>query len=342
MPVKVAVIDGIPSRDRPVISLGRIVSQLAYNLLLGSAATATVGIAAICVTLAAAWLTFEWVPKHSDLPQAKLSLRQLALQPQFPVRSTGLGPADIVVFPPSVARKRAAPVSVAERSAPEPEIEVLPLPLPRQKPTPKALPVPLPPVMPAEIAQSRKAAAETRVATASAPLPPPAPEHRAAPQRAEPKPSTLPAHDNRTAIYDIAAHTVFLPNGRKLEAHSGLGRWRDDPRYVTVKNRGPTPPNIYDLSLRESLFHGVRAIRLTPVNEQKMFGRDGMLAHTYMLGAGGDSNGCVSFKNYQAFLQAYLHGEFDRLIVVAHRGSAPVRTARVPADYGVQYAENEP
>src|SRR6185312_1098856 len=103
MAVRVAVLDGVPPRDRPAISPGRIVSQLAYNLLLGSAATATVGIAAICVTLAAAWLTFEWVPKHNDLPQTKFSLRQLALQPQFPVRSTGLGPADIVVFPPSVA-----------------------------------------------------------------------------------------------------------------------------------------------------------------------------------------------------------------------------------------------
>src|SRR4029079_7313857 len=101
-------------------------------LLLGSASPATVGIAAICVTLAAAWLTFEWVPKHNDLPQTKFSLRQLALQPQFSVRATGLRPADIVVFPPSVARKTAAPVRVAERSAPKPEIEVLPL--PHQKP----------------------------------------------------------------------------------------------------------------------------------------------------------------------------------------------------------------
>src|SRR6185312_7040050 len=44
-----------------------------------------------------------------------------------------------------------------------------------------------------------------------------------------------------TAIYDITAQTVYLPNGEKLEAHSGLGSMMDDPRHVTQKNRGPTP-----------------------------------------------------------------------------------------------------
>jgi hypothetical protein len=39
--------------------------------------------------------------------------------------------------------------------------------------------------------------------------------------------------DNHTAIYDVAARTVHLPNGRRLEAHSGLGDLMDDPRYIT-------------------------------------------------------------------------------------------------------------
>ncbi len=119
----------------------------------------------------------------------------------------------------------------------------------------------------------------------------------------------------RTAIYDISTKTVSLPNGRRLEAHSGLGEFLDDPRSMHVKSRGVTPPNVYSLRLRESLFHGVRAIRLVPVNENKMFGRDGILAHTYMLGERGDSNGCVSFKDYDAFLNAFLNGEVTRLIV---------------------------
>jgi hypothetical protein len=122
--------------------------------------------------------------------------------------------------------------------------------------------------------------------------------------------------DSHTAIYDIAARTVYLPGGQRLEAHSGLGGHLDDPRFVKTKMQGPTPPNVYNLTLRERLFHGVRAIRLIPVNDGKMFGRDGILAHTYMLGPSGQSNGCVSFRNYPAFLNAFLKGEVNRLVVV--------------------------
>jgi hypothetical protein len=125
-----------------------------------------------------------------------------------------------------------------------------------------------------------------------------------------------PAGDKFTAIYDISARTVYLPNGTRLEAHSGLREFLDDPRHVNVRMHGATPPGIYDLKLRESLFHGVRALRLTPI-DGNVFGRAGLLAHTYMLGPNGDSNGCVSFKDYDAFLQAYVRGEVKRLTVVA-------------------------
>jgi Protein of unknown function (DUF2778) len=135
--------------------------------------------------------------------------------------------------------------------------------------------------------------------------------------------SSLPPADSHTAVYDIAARTVYMPNGSRLEAHSGLGNLMDDPSYIRAKGRGPTPPNVYDLTLREELFHGVRAIRLNPVDESKMFGRDGILAHTYMLGPNGQSNGCVSFSNYNAFLTAYLSGEVTRLVVVDHLADPP-------------------
>jgi hypothetical protein len=128
--------------------------------------------------------------------------------------------------------------------------------------------------------------------------------------------------DRHTAIYDIVARTVYLPNGHKLEAHSGLGSHLDNPRYVAAKGQGPTPPNVYNLALRERLFHGVRAIRLIPANDGRMFGRDGILAHSYMLGPSGQSNGCVSFRHYPAFLNAFLRGEVDRLVVVEHLATA--------------------
>jgi hypothetical protein len=129
--------------------------------------------------------------------------------------------------------------------------------------------------------------------------------------------------DGRTAIYDISARVVYLPNGRTLEAHSGLGELMDDPRYVHVRRLGPTPPNVYALSMREQPFHGVHALRLTPIGGGNMYGRDGILAHSYMLGPNGQSNGCVSFNDYQAFLNAYLSGEINRIVVIDHLATAP-------------------
>jgi outer membrane biosynthesis protein TonB len=127
-----------------------------------------------------------------------------------------------------------------------------------------------------------------------------------------------PPYDRQTAVYDISAKTVYLPDGTKLEAHSGLGSKLDDVRYAHVRMQGVTPPHIYELKPREALFHGVPALRLTPIGgESKIFGRDGLLAHTYMLGSRGDSNGCVSFKDYYAFLNAYRNQGIRRLAVLA-------------------------
>jgi len=110
-------------------------------------------------------------------------------------------------------------------------------------------------------------------------------------------------YDQWTAVYDISAHKVYLPDGSVLEAHSGS-----------------TPVNIYDLKPRESLFHGVEAIRLIPVDESQVFGRSGFLAHTYMLGPNGESFGCVSFRDYDAFLQAFKEQKIKHLAVVASLG----------------------
>ncbi len=138
------------------------------------------------------------------------------------------------------------------------------------------------------------------------------------------------AANPKTAIYDIEKRMVYLPSGDKLEAHSGYGQWMDDPDSVDRKNLGVTPPNIYAVSFREKLFHGVRALRLTPVGTGKMYGRAGMLAHSYMLGEDGQSNGCVSVKDYQRLLQAYEDGAFKQLIVVRRiDDSAPSQVASV-------------
>jgi hypothetical protein len=128
---------------------------------------------------------------------------------------------------------------------------------------------------------------------------------------------------SHTAIYDIAAHVVYLPNGTRLEAHSGLGEHMDEIRSVSMRSLGPTPPGMYDLTMRESRFHGIDAIRLNPADSTRMYGRAGILAHPYMLGPNGQSNGCVSLRDYDAFLAAFRRGEFNRLAVVERLDDAP-------------------
>jgi hypothetical protein len=122
-------------------------------------------------------------------------------------------------------------------------------------------------------------------------------------------------YDKLTAVYDISAKAVYLPDGVILEAHSGLGDVKDDPQHVDRSNVGATPPAVYELKPREALFHGVRALRMIAVDGSTL-GRSGLLTHSYMLGPNGDSNGCVSIRNYDRFLKAFDNGEVNRLVVV--------------------------
>ena len=73
-----------------------------------------------------------------------------------------------------------------------------------------------------------------------------------------------------------------------------------------------------------------------------MFGRDGILAHPYMMNGNGQSNGCVSFKDYPAFLNAYLNGEITRLIVVPHLDNALWPNVRALRGGTRRYAANTP
>ncbi|NUS20388.1 MAG: DUF2778 domain-containing protein [Mesorhizobium sp.] len=138
-----------------------------------------------------------------------------------------------------------------------------------------------------------------------------------------------PSTGNGVAVYDISARTVYMPDGSRLEAHSGLGSMVDQPRFVNRKNVGPTPPDTYNLSMRESRFHGVEAIRLTPTSGSNKYGRNGLLAHTYMLRGGrAESNGCVVFKDYRRFLAAYKNGKIKRLVVVPRLTRSPTQVAQ--------------
>ena len=138
-------------------------------------------------------------------------------------------------------------------------------------------------------------------------------------------------YDGTTAVYDISARAVYMPDGTKFEAHSGLGDLLDDPKHVDARNVGATPPGTYEMKPRERLFHGVPALRMTPVDGSDTFGRSGLLVHSYMLGPNGDSNGCVSIKNYDKFLKAYRNGEIKRLVVVINIKDSQSASSRTPS-----------
>ncbi|WP_139044075.1 DUF2778 domain-containing protein [Allomesorhizobium alhagi] len=125
------------------------------------------------------------------------------------------------------------------------------------------------------------------------------------------------------AVYDISAAKVYMPDGTVLEAHSGIGKMADNPRYAHVKMSGPTPPHTYNLKMREKRFHGVEAIRMLPVDGKNKHGRDGFLTHSYLLRGGrAESHGCVAFKNYDRFLNAFKQGKIKQLVVVPSGGRA--------------------
>ncbi len=139
-------------------------------------------------------------------------------------------------------------------------------------------------------------------------------------------------YDSRTAVYDIKAKALYLPSGVALEAHSGMGALMDDPDHVDQRMVGATPPATYDLKPREKLFHGIRALRLTPTEGTSALGRVGLLTHSYMLGPRGDSNGCVSIKDYDRFLKAWDNGEFNRLVVVPSLSGSAIAAQRASTD----------
>ena len=358
-----AAFSDVTSFDGRIFVLGdyrRVVRAIGGSVAVGLGAVAAVCALIAVVTLTAAWIVNTAVSSNPHLhARASMGPGAIAISDQYPGAPSTATISTAAVAVPADARQitfeakwalatipapvppRAAPPAAAPTGPPAVAPKVIAegadaVPLPRPRPSDG-----MPDQAQHDIARTPEGEGTPRVAVA-APPPPAAAKSVPAPQMAN-KSISLPGSDSRTAVYDISAHTVYLPGGERLEAHSGLYDKMDDPRYIHVKMRGPTPPNVYELTLREQLFHGVRAIRLNPVDENKMFGRDGMLAHTYMLGPNGQSNGCVSFRDYDRFLHAFLRGEVDRLVVVSHLGDTPVPVAaRSRRVHGGRYASNDP
>jgi hypothetical protein len=275
------------------------------------------------------------------LPSPSIALATADAPQEAEVQMASLPPQDDL--PDSILLPNRRPQAEVDRPAEAPQVEVPQVRAPKAQ-AQKAQ------ALGAQAARTRAARAQTADAPAESPKAAGTLSPRSASQAAMPgKPSKaqteemlafakpdMPAHGiggafrnlfstprmgmgmgSGVAVYDISAKTVYLPDGSRLEAHSGLGAMVDQPRYVNRKNTGPTPPDTYNLTLRETRFHGVEAIRLTPAGGGNKYGRNGLLAHTYMLRGGrAESNGCVVFKDYARFLAAYKKGKINRLVVV--------------------------
>jgi hypothetical protein len=336
---RTATFDGEAAFDRAAMfrSCGRLLRAIAANLVMAAAATATVTVVGAGVTFGALWFVSTAGVTSSQI-HTRVPTGPGTLALGYDPAATGAISNRFENTWTKVAGGRPLIIDVPD-SPPRPVIAAISVPAAPAK----AIPLPLarPAGAPHELARAPVEQPPIKVATIAPPPPAVIPEKRLAPQEAHNREPALAEADSRTAVYDITTSTVHMPNGQKLEAHSGLYDKMDDPRFIRVRMRGPTPPNVYELTERESLFHGVRAIRLNPVDRGKMFGRDGMLAHSYMLGPNGQSNGCVSFKNYDKFLQAFLRGEVDRLVVVSELGNMSWRTAaRTGLGPSKHYASN--
>lgn len=255
------------------------------------------------------------------------------IAPQPPVQ------ASVIPEPPAMrlaSLEQPAPAPVVASLAPEPIVaiaEPVLVPIPRPRPADlarMASRIPAEAVRPEALAQSAPAPRPVALAYATPELETKSDGPNEFFKGLLGGSARLPALRRGIAVYDIATATVHLPSGEMLEAHSGLAHRKDNPAYVREKNRGPTPPNVYDLRMREALFHGAEAIRLTPRDIRKVFNRDGLLAHPYMYVGGGDrsqSNGCVVFKNYGRFLRAFKAGEIAKLVVVPNMAELPTAMA---------------
>lgn len=139
--------------------------------------------------------------------------------------------------------------------------------------------------------------------------------------------SAWTGNGTKVAIYDVTNATVYMPDGTRLRAHSGIGKMRDNPRYEHVKMNGPTPAGIYRLSMREKRFYGVEAIRMTSIDGRDPKNRTGLLTHTNLLRGQTGSHGCVAFQNYEPFLKAFKRGQVRMLVVVPEMPSSQTQLA---------------
>ncbi len=318
--------DGVPASEGGPLGEGRISRRLALGL---SSLAGAAGAMTLVALFGGDILAFASRPSHPLPPKVAVEEFSDSVDDITAYQTSGSVAGDGYdwVFNPLYHGQAlphfAAGTQAGQAPAMADSSKIVPLPTPNPLvATARTTVVPLPTRKPQVLGNERVASLPT------SPQSKPADEPAATPSPPPPGPSQdgaipLPTPGSGYAIYDIKGQMVYMPNGDQLEAHSGYGDKMDDIGHVTVRMYGPTPPNTYQLTMREALFHGSEALRLNPVGSGKMHGRTGFLTHPYLMGPNGQSNGCISFKDYDRFLAAYKRGEVKKMIVVASLPNAP-------------------
>src|ERR1035437_1549142 len=217
MPKTTATYCDVPHVDGRIFSLDdchRLIRLIGGHVVMGLGAVAAVGMLVTTVTFVAAWIVNTVVATNPSIrasaPAGPGSLALVQDAPNFanapavtfadrwPRPTASMQASVMPLLPPH-------PLEIADNVPVPPKPErATSVPLPRPHPTQHDIPF-------APVGQIGPQVAP-QVAPATPPPAPPA-DKRAAPQEAHNKSLSLslPAPDSRTAVYDIVAHTVYLP-----------------------------------------------------------------------------------------------------------------------------------
>ena len=115
----------------------------------------------------------------------------------------------------------------------------------------------------------------------------------------------------------LRPHRSICPTARGSRRIPASGRRATIPRKVNERMRGPTPPATYALSPREDSVPRRRRPAADPDRQQRLSAAPACSPIPTCWGRTATSNGCVSFRDYDAFLRAFRSGEITKLVVVS-------------------------
>lgn len=96
--------------------------------------------------------------------------------------------------------------------------------------------------------------------------------------------------------YDQSTGRLISREGERIgEGYSGAPTARNNPTKENVHNVGPIPRGTYEIGKPvDTVTHGPFVLRLSPIQDNEMYGRDGFLIHgDSVVEPGTASTGCI-------------------------------------------------